>query len=287
MTPAPGALIDFGGRGPELHLAHANGYPPRAYTPLAETLTARFHVTAALTRPLLAGSPPNGLRDWWPLADDLAQFLGARQARGWVGVGHSLGGVLTLAVALRQPECFSAIVLIDPVLFPATTLLAWDLFRRLGLGRYVHPLIPSALRRRRVFSSADEMFSRYRRAPVFSRLDDRGLRAYVDALARPRPAPPGQPAEVELAFTPEWEAKIYETGPMNLWGQLSRLQVPLLVIRGAESDTFRPRSVAELRRRLPTAVVHEVPGAGHLVPLEKPAEVGRLIVEFVEAIGKS
>nr|MBI2904123.1 hypothetical protein [Chloroflexota bacterium] len=43
-------FIDFGGQGLELHFAHANAYPPRAYTPLIETLTPRYHVTAMLAR---------------------------------------------------------------------------------------------------------------------------------------------------------------------------------------------------------------------------------------------
>ncbi len=86
---------------------------------------------------------------------------------------------------------------------------------------------------------------------------------------------------MELAFTPEWEAQIYATGPFNLWRQLGKLSVPLLVIRGAESDTFDQGAVKALQSRLPKVAVINVPGAGHLVPLEKPAEVARLILEFI------
>jgi len=36
-----------------------------------------------------------------------------------------------------------------------------------------------------------------------------------------------------------------------------------------------------MQARLPGAVIHTVEGAGHLVPLEKPGEVGAVIHEFL------
>jgi len=264
-----------------LHFANANGYPPAAYTPLFEQLTPCYHVIAMRSRPLLPGAEDAALHDWSELADELIAFLDAQGARGWLGVGHSLGAVLTTLAALRRPELFRAVVAIEPVFFNPLKLAAFDIFRGLGLADRVHPLIAGARRRRRAFASTDEMFARYRQAPVFSRLDDRALRAYVDAAAAPRADGQG----VELVFTPEWEAAIYATGPMNLWRQLPKLSVPLLVIRGAESDTFDKGAVKALHTRLPRARLVDVPDSGHLVPLEKPVEVGRLILDFLEEVG--
>ena len=272
------ATIDFGGDGPELHFAHANGYPPEAYAPLLRALTARYHVTATRLRPLRPGASPHGLRNWQPLVDDLQNDLEAQDADGWIGVGHSLGAMLTATVALRRPQMFRALVLIEPVFFPIRLLAAWNLFRRLGLAQYVHPLIPGALRRRRVFASADEMFARYRRAPIFSRIDDAGLRAYVDALARPLQDGSG----VELAYSPEWEVQVYATGPMNLWPQVARLTMPVLIVRGHETDTLRPSAVRRLQTLLPQAQVVDVPHTGHLAPLEAPAVVAEAMLGFLE-----
>ncbi len=269
--------IDFGG-GPELHFAHANGYPPEAYAPLLRALTARYHVTATRLRPLRPGASPRGLRSWEPLADDLLADLEAQGAQNWIGVGHSLGAMLTATVALRRPQMFRALVLIEPVFFPLRLLAAWNLLRRLGLAQYVHPLIPGALRRRRVFASADEMFARYRRAPIFKRIDDAGLRAYVDALAKPLPD-----GGVELAYSPEWEVAVYATGPMNLWPQVARLTMPVLIVRGHETDTLRPSAVRRLQALLPHAQVVDVPHTGHLVPLEAPRVVAEAVLRFLEA----
>ncbi len=273
-------VFDFGGTGPLLHFANANGYPPAAYTPLLERLTPRFHVIALRSRPLQPEADPARLRSWMQLVDDQIAFLDQVGGGPVVGVGHSLGAVVTVLTALRRPDLLRAVVAIDPVFYCPPKIMAFDVFRALGLADRVHPLIPVA-RRRRYFASADEMYARYRKAPVFNRLDDQALRLYVDAAVRPRTDGPG----VELVITPEWEAQVYATGPDNLWGQIGRLRVPLLVIRGAETDIFDLGAVKALKRRLPQAALVELPNTGHLVPLEKPAEVARLILEFVSENG--
>jgi pimeloyl-ACP methyl ester carboxylesterase len=273
--------LDFGGAGPELHFAVANGYPAPAYRRVLATLTPHFHVQAMVPRPLWPGSRPEAIETWEPLVDDLIQGLDERGARGWVGVGHSLGASLSVAAALRRPELFRALVLIDPVFIRPAVMALYAVFQRLGLAARVHPLVPAARRRRRTFESVEAMTVRYRRAAVFRGLDDDALHDYAAAALRPVPGANGL---LELAWSPEWEARIYETGPLNLWGTLPRLTLPVLAIRGAESDTFKPSGVRALRARRPHARVVEVAGAGHLVPLEKPEAVGRVVRAFVEDV---
>jgi pimeloyl-ACP methyl ester carboxylesterase len=47
-------------------------------------------------------------------------------------------------------------------------------------------------------------------------------------------------------------------------------KVPVLVIRGAESDILSPEGVAEMRSLKPDVEVVEVPGVGHAPTLEEP-----------------
>lgn len=270
--------LEIGGRGPRVLFAHANGYPPGAYRRLLAGLGRHYHVQAMLARPLWDGARPEALETWQPLVDDVLQFVDEREAGGWLGVGHSLGAVVLTAAALRRPGLFEALALIEPVFIRPAVLRLFGVLQRLGLAARVHPLVPGARRRRQVFDSSAAMFARYRRTPVFARLDDDALRDYVAAASEPR-----SEGGVRLRYTPAWEARIYETGPLNLWGQLHRLQPPLLAIRGADTDTFSHAGVRALRRRLPSARVVEVPGTGHLAPLEKPEAVAEIIVQFLGA----
>lgn len=264
---------------PTLVFAHANGYPPGAYGPLLNTFTPRFNVLTPLARPLWPNSNWQELKNWSLLTDDLITFIEQQPSRPIIGVGHSLGGVCLLDAALQRPELFTALVLIDPVIFRRRLMWAWEAMKTLGLGDRVHPLISGALRRRRVFASAEEMFARYRRASIFSRVSDEGLRAYVESLAHSRPD-----GQVELNYSPEWEAAVYRTGPLNLWPRLGTLKVPTIIIYAAESDSFIPQVAERLRKNFPQIQLHKVEDASHLVPMEKPEEVGRVAVEFLETL---
>jgi pimeloyl-ACP methyl ester carboxylesterase len=278
MIPAD----DFGGSGPLLHFAHANGYPPAAYAPLVGYLTRHHHVLAMLGRPLWPPSKnttSNGLRDWQPLADDLIKFCDERGLSNVIGAGHSLGSVITLLAAARRPDLFRALVAIDPVLLSRRRSLAWGIAKRAGMARWVHPLIGRTLRRQQVFADPEAMFAAYRKKSIFARLDDNALRTYVDALARSLAG-----GGVELAYAPEWEVRIYATAPHDLWASLPLIRCPLLVIYGCESDTFLSQTLVEMKQILPAATYCGIPDAGHLVPLERPKEVAESILAFTTSL---
>ncbi|MEW6285623.1 MAG: alpha/beta fold hydrolase, partial [Chloroflexota bacterium] len=145
----------LGGNGLPLHFLHANGYPPECYKPLLELLKTEYRVFGMYLRPLWDGSKPQDLRTWHPLSDDLLRFLSDREPGPVIGVGHSVGAVVTLRAALREPGRFRALVLIDPVLFVPARLAAWSIIRALGVGDRLHPLIRTAQKRRRTFDDLE------------------------------------------------------------------------------------------------------------------------------------
>jgi pimeloyl-ACP methyl ester carboxylesterase len=298
-------LHDFGGDGPVLHLACANGFPPGTYRRLAETLTPRYHVVALPSRPLLPGSSPDpvswaatggrpyGRRPnpatWRLLADDLAAGLDGLDRAGSgagpaIGVGHSLGGVTTMWVAIRRPELFRAVVLIDPVLLPPAWLWAVGLLRGLGLWRQL-PLVKGTLRRRRTWPSRQACFEQYRTRSLFARWPDESLWHYVEAGTRTLDGAGAASGEVELVYPPEWEAYIFASTPTEVWRDVPKLRTPALVLRGEQSTTFVPAAQARVARLLPQAQQATLPAAGHLLPMERPAETGAAILQFLDTVG--
>ncbi len=274
--------LDHGGRGDTLHFLHANGYPPSCYAPLIGELRQGHHVLGMLLRPLWPGSRPDEIQDWHPLSEDLRRFLDELRLGPVIGVGHSIGAIVSLRLALREPERFKALVLLDPVLFPPGFIVMWNLMRWVGLGHRTHPLIPTALRRRRTFDDLETVFQGYRRRSIFRFFSDDHLRILISGLTRPRPE-----GGFELAYSPEWESHIYYTGvwrDLELWRDLPRLQVPTLILRGAETDTFLSGSARLVHRRQPDIRIQTLENSTHLLPLECPRQVNEIIRSFLTEV---
>jgi pimeloyl-ACP methyl ester carboxylesterase len=274
-------FMTLGETGLPLHFLHANGYPPECYLPLISRLAEHFQVISMKQRPLWPNSRPEEIADWHPLTDDYLRFLDEHPTGTTIGVGHSVGGIVTLRAALRQPNRFRALVLIDPVLFPPYIIHSWKVICGLGLGYQTHPLVRAAQKRRSQFDDLERLFNGYRRKPVFKYMDDESLSAYVEGIACPTEH------GYKLCYSVEWEMHIYATSAwhdMDLWRGLPHLNNPLLIIRGAETDTFWASTARLVLRNIPQARIVTVPQSTHLVPLERPAEVYNAIQNFLREV---
>jgi pimeloyl-ACP methyl ester carboxylesterase len=270
----------LGGTGPPLHFLHANGYPPACYKPLLEILETKYHVFGMLLRPLWPDSNPDTIKDWTPFSDDLLRFLSSQETGPIIGVGHSIGAIVTLRAALQDPGKFRALVLIDPVLFPPRRLITWNIIRAIGMGNKLHPKIAGSLKRRRSFDDLNTVFRGYRNREVFRYMSDENLRIYLEGITKPRNG--GH----ELVYSPEWETRIYFTGlrDFDIWRDLPGLKVPTLFLRGAETDTFWEESAKMVKRKQPRAKLETLEKSTHLLPLERPKEVFDIMQSFLSDI---
>ena len=271
-------FFDYGSSGLPLHFLHANGYPPGCYKSFLELLQSHYHVFGMLLRPLWPNADPNAIQNWKPFSEDLLQFLASRPSPV-IGVGHSIGAVVTLRAALDDPGKFRALVLIDPVLFIPQFIYTWSVVRALGLGDRFHPLIPGAKRRRRTFDDLETLYRRYRSRSIFRFMSDENLKIYIDGITQPN----GE-GRYELIYSPEWEAQIYRTGlyDLDIWRGLPALEVPTLFLRGAQTDTFLERAAKLVKRKQPKAWVETLDKSTHLLPLERPGEVFDIIQSFLD-----
>lgn len=273
--------FEFGGEGLPLHFLHANGYPPECYKPLLELLKREYRVFGMVLRPLWGDAKPQEIEDWHPLSDDLLRFLSDREPGPVIGVGHSVGAVVTLRAALRDPRKFRALVLIDPVLFVPPFLAMWSVIRAVGLKDRVHPLILGAQKRRRTFDDLETVFRGYRTRPIFRYMSDESLRAYIAGITKP-----SANGRHELVYSPEWEAQIYRTGlrDFDIWHDLPKLEAPTLFIRGAETDTFLENAARLVRKKQPKVRVEALEKSTHILPLERPREVFDIMQSFLKEV---
>ena len=277
----PQPKVELGGcqESEVLHLAPANGFPPGTYLPLLRLLGG-FRRLSLPPRALWGlGPPPRDRRGWRQAAEDLLAGLARYELRDIIAVGHSFGGVASMLALLEEPERFKALIMLDPVLLAPTMLAqqkaAWDA----GVIDQ-HPLVQSALRRRRVFNSRDDAFARFRAKAVFADWSDESLRLYIEHGLRE-----GR-GGYELRWDTAWEAYYFSNAHEQVWEDLPKLRnlAPVLIVRAGDSHTFPRDCVEWARSLLPTADIIELEGQGHLFPLAAPKLTASVISDWLASI---
>ena len=263
---------------PLIHLAHANGFLPKTYQESLKPLLNDYKIISFYPRSLWGDTDPKWLKHWSQMADDLIASLDGIKVKGIIGIGHSLGGVLTLYAAVKRPDLFSKVILIDPTMLPPKLLWQIRLMKLIGLDAR-SALIKGALRRKRNWDSAKAAYEYFRGRQLFKNWSDAVVKAYVESITEP-----ALDGSIRLSYPPEWEARIYKTIPTDVWKSAKLIQQPTLVIRGETSNTFTEDSEKAFRKANPRVSFEVVLGAGHLVPQERPNEIGRFIRDFLQMV---
>ena len=255
-----------------LAFAPANGFPGDSYRRFLDPLSTHYDVSAVSR----IGHRPEQYpvdRGWASLARELEAFL-EPLPRPFVGLGHSMGGVLLFMVAARRPDWFRSLVMLEPPLINGVAGMGFNLLRRLGQADRITPAGRSRGRRDH-WPDRDEARTYFRRRSLFRRFDPDCLEDYMDA---------GLEADgdgLRLFFRPEVEAAIFRTTPGNI-SRYPCLSVPGAVVNGAESgDAFHKAGRRHARRH---HMRHEVWPGGHLFPLERPDDSARRVEALLQTL---
>lgn len=115
-----------------------------------------------------------------------------------------------------------------------------------------------------------------------------GFRASVEVILRWSFADQADPRLVELA-----RARLIETGPavlaadpqacsaFDVTSRLTEIRTPTLILVGQEDRMTPPSLSRELHAGIAGAHIHVLEGAGHMLMLEQPEAVVRLLVSFL------
>jgi len=221
----------------------------------------------------IGSDPRHPPTEGWPHL--IEQWIDSIQEPPVYGVGHSLGGYLNYLAAVRRPELFKAIVLLDaPIIGPFRGRML-GATKRLGIVDRVTPA--GATRdRRRHWASREEAKAHFRTRRLFRHFTDECLDDYVThGLVRNH--------ELHLKIDPAIEYQIYRTIPHDMMRELPKLRVPAAFIGGADSDVVRRIRLAGMR---PKFAFHKVPG-GHLFPFEHPREAATSIARALDDLARA
>jgi pimeloyl-ACP methyl ester carboxylesterase len=233
-------------------LLHPFPLDARFWEPVAAALGAHRAVIAP-DFPGLGQGPPEEAPSVEGFADRVAARIAAEAPAGRAVVcGLSLGGYAALALAARHPERVAALILADTRAEPDT---------------------PEAREGRHAGARS---------------VREQGPGPFLDDFV-PRLVAPGDAASLGAARAmadgqrPEGIARALEAlaGRGDRRPDLPAMDVPALVIVGAE-DALTPVSFSEaLVAGLPDAELVVIPGAGHLTALEAPAGFTAAVADFL------
>jgi pimeloyl-ACP methyl ester carboxylesterase len=242
---------------------------------LAECLSSRYRV-------ICPDTPGRGFSQWSPdpgaeytlefyarVAADLMERLGVQRAH-WVGT--SMGGAIgtVCAAGIFQPR------LKDRIL-------------SLVLNDNAPRLAAAAVERIRNYAGSPPAFDTMAQLEAFFRqvykpygsMSDAQWRRLTETSARRLP---------DGRVTPHYDPAIVRQfidhpTDYELWDHYDRLRIPVLLLRGAESDLVLPDAAAEMLTRGPglsgLARVVEVQGCGHAPALNVPEQL-ELVRSFID-----
>jgi 3-oxoadipate enol-lactonase len=190
------------------------------------------------------------------MAADAAELLDGRSTHV---VGLSMGGYISLTLALEQPELVRSLFLIgtgpggpNRVPRPQHIREAYESAVALGPGEY------------------ERTTQRLSLAPGWPEANPERYDEIIAARMADVSTLDVMWAHLEACY------EYYDAGI-----PVERIEARTLVVHGTEDVVVPPENGRMLAARLPNAEYLELPGAGHNIPLESPEEVARLISDFV------
>ncbi|BAP45600.1 alpha/beta hydrolase family protein [Pseudomonas sp. StFLB209] len=249
----------------QVFFAHANGFPSATYGKLFAALAPEFAVAHLEQHAHDPRFPVN--ENWLNLVDELLHHLREQPGPVW-GVGHSLGGLLHFHAALRSPELYRGVVMLDsPVLGLADQ---WMIRAAKRLG-FIDRITPAGrtLGRREEFDSLEAARAYFASKSLFRRFDPECFEAYLRHGLR------ADGEKLTLRFDPATEISIYRSIPHTSPRPTRQLEVPLAMVRGQQSRVVMPRHGLQVRR-LRHGEYLSMPG-GHMFPLEHPDQTAHML----------
>lgn len=266
------ASLRYEGEGPPLIFLHATGFLPWLWHPIAREFAGDYRIFAPYFCAHRNADPGNGGVDWKILGEDLARFCERLQLEKPFLVGHSMGATVAVIASVLYGVPAAGMVLIEPIFIPP------ELYRS-GISVEQHPLASMAIRRTNFWRNRDEAMAYLHSHALFQGWDEEMLELYL------RHGISGEEGGLRLTCSPQRETALFMGGMQyDPWPLLPRISSPVLILEGEKSDTRRFIDLERVRSLVPECAYHRVSGAGHLIPMENPTEVTRLLREFFASL---
>lgn len=255
-VPDGGQLyVESKGQGPPVVLIHGGQLDRRMWDREFDALADRYHVIRYDVRGF--GRSPAGSDTSFRSSDDLAALLDSLGLPRTSIIGLSLGGRIAIDFAIAHPERVDRLVLLAP-----------------GVSGYPWSSGDTAAGRAmdRAIAAGDTVA-----------ITDLWLRTKFMTPAMANAAIAPRVRELSLANSGAFvRARMGRELEPPAWQRLRELRVPTLVVVGTSDDPDIITIVDSIAAQAPHAHKLVVPGAGHMLNMERPAEILQAIRDFLQ-----
>ena len=260
---------------PIIHFAHANGVPSKVYTKLFEQLSDEYQVVYV---PMIGPDKRYPITNHWPhLVDQIIDSV-TQQAKGQavIGLGHSLGSVLTYMAAKKRPELFRQVIMLDPPFIMGKHSLLFHL-AKIFHPKTVDKITPAGLsvRRRDHWESREQAGELLRPKGFYKHFDEDCFQAYLQYALTEDPARGG----VTLSIAKADEVAIFRNNPSLWWLPMAKSVMPVNMVVGHDSQ-FLKRGFPQIAQRK-LAIPFQVTEGGHMFPLEHPETTVDVVKQLI------
>ena len=250
-----------------IQFSHANGFPAKTYSVLFEHL--KDHTISVIDNLAENRVPP--AINWHDLTEDVLESVG-KFKEPVIGVGHSLGAMLTLLAAAKKPDIFQTIILLDPPLFSLNKRRLISLLRALHVEDLFGPSGKS--KKRRVnFASKKDAYTYFKAKKIFINFHPQALQDYVEhGLTAVKQG-------LELKIPVEKEVAIFHNLLLSYPRSINKVRATLFY--AVNNPILGLSDLHWIKRKLPEIQVYPFPGT-HFFPLENPESTANLINRCIE-----
>jgi pimeloyl-ACP methyl ester carboxylesterase len=194
---------------------------------------------------------------------EILESIGLKQT---AVIGHSMGGIICLGTALRLPDVVNKLILIDAAGLSRYVPWSYRLASLPGLGNIILSIV-----NRIAINTSRRLFFNENLLPV----------EVVNWLAKDRQATWTQQDLLRILRINVNLRGI--RGEIDLTDQLHLLNIPLLLIHGAQDKIFPLSYFKAATRSLPDARTMVFEECGHMPQIEKAAEFNDSVIEFLKS----
>ena len=211
--------------------------------------------------------------NWQHLVAELIDSIKVQTSTPVIGIGHSLGGVLSLMAAIQEPALFKMVILLDSPLINRLKSEIVRLGKRFG---FIDRLTPASRTRARLqhWTSKSELMSYLKSRSLFKTFTDACLDDYIYYGMEK------DDAGYSLRFDPQIEYQIYRTMPHVLKDSEGLLTVPAVLLYGDTSTVVDLMDRRYMKKQFGIQSI-QVKGS-HMFPMEYPEQTAQLIINVIK-----